>query len=70
MPLRQVFLGDNDRVVPVLLSDKEIVTVATTNCMDMLDRAISERPSRFDRVVKLTRPLLEQRRELVWGLAL
>jgi len=42
-----------------------IVTVATTNHLDTLDKAISERPSRFDRVVKLTLPSLEQRREMV-----
>lgn len=44
---------------------KEVVTVATTNCLDMLDKALSERPSRFDRVIKFSRPSLEQRRELV-----
>jgi cell division protease FtsH len=44
---------------------KEIVTVATTNCVDMLDKAISERPSRFDRVIRLARPSLEQRQELI-----
>ncbi|NLE08333.1 MAG: ATP-binding protein, partial [Dehalococcoidales bacterium] len=44
---------------------REIVTVATTNCLELLDKAVSERPSRFDRVIKLTRPGLEHRRELV-----
>jgi cell division protease FtsH len=44
---------------------KEIVTVATTNCLEMLDKAISQRPSRFDRIIKLNRPGFEQRRELV-----
>ena len=44
---------------------KEIVTVATTNCLDLLDKALSERPSRFDRVIILSRPSLEQRLELV-----
>lgn len=44
---------------------KEIVTVATTNCLDTLDKALSERPSRFDRVIRLAHPSLEQRRELV-----
>jgi len=43
----------------------KIVTVATTNCLEALDRALSQRPARFDRVVKLTRPDLEQRRELI-----
>jgi cell division protease FtsH len=43
----------------------EIVTVATTNCLETLDKALSQRPSRFDRVIKLTRPSIEQRRELV-----
>jgi len=43
----------------------EIVTVATTNNWEALDRAISHRPSRFDRVIKLSLPSLEERRELV-----
>jgi len=44
---------------------KEIVTVATTNCLNVLDKAISERPARFDRVIKLPCPSLEQRKELL-----
>lgn len=44
---------------------KEIVTIATTNCLDALDKALSERPSRFDRVIKLSRPSAEQRLELI-----
>lgn len=43
----------------------EVVTIATTNCLDTIDKALSERPSRFDRVIKLSRPRLEQRRKLV-----
>jgi cell division protease FtsH len=42
-----------------------IVTVATTNCLDTLDMAITERPSRFDRVIELNRPALKERTELV-----
>jgi len=44
---------------------KKIVTVATTNFLESLDKALSQRPSRFDRVIRLTRPSLQQRRELV-----
>ncbi len=44
---------------------KEIVTIATTNCLEMLDKALSQRPSRFDRVIRLPCPGLEERRELV-----
>ena len=44
---------------------KKIVTVATTNFLESLDKALSQRPSRFDRVIKLTRPSVQQRRELV-----
>ena len=44
---------------------QEIITVATTNSLDALDRAITQRPSRFDRVVKLSLPLLEERKKLV-----
>lgn len=44
---------------------KQIVTVATTNCLDKLDKALGERPSRFDRVIKLSRPSLQERLELI-----
>lgn len=44
---------------------ERIVTVATTNYLEMLDSALSQRPSRFDRVIKLSRPSVEQRRELI-----
>lgn len=44
---------------------RDVVTVATTNCLETLDKALRERPSRFDRVIKLTRPSLDERRELV-----
>ncbi len=44
---------------------KEIVTVATTNCLEKLDKALAERPARFDRVIKLVRPGLEERKELI-----
>lgn len=42
-----------------------IVTVATTNNLETLDKAIRHRPSRFDRVIKLPSPSLEERRELI-----
>jgi len=44
---------------------KRIVTVASTNCLETLDKALTQRPSRFDRVIKLSRPSMEQRRELI-----
>jgi len=44
---------------------QEVVTIATTNCLETLDKALSQRPARFDRVIKLARPSFEQRRELV-----
>jgi len=44
---------------------QEIVTVATTNNLETLDRAISQRPSRFDCVVKLSLPSLEERKQLI-----
>jgi cell division protease FtsH len=42
-----------------------IVTIATSNCFETLDKALSERPSRFDRVFRITRPAYQQRVELV-----
>ncbi len=44
---------------------QEIITVATTNNLETLDRALSQRPSRFDRVVQLSLPSLEERKELI-----
>jgi cell division protease FtsH len=44
---------------------KQIVSVATTNCLELLDKALSQRPSRFDRVIRLTRPVLAERQELI-----
>ncbi len=46
-------------------SKEEIVTVATTNYLEILDKALKERPSRFDRVISLALPNLEQRQALV-----
>jgi len=48
------------------VEEKEgIVTVATTNNLETLDKAIRQRPSRFDCVIKLGLPSLEERKELV-----
>lgn len=44
---------------------REIVTVATTNFLKKLDKALSQRPSRFDRIVIIPLPSLEHRKELV-----
>jgi cell division protease FtsH len=43
----------------------EILTVATTNHLEIIDKAIGQRPSRFDRVVRITLPNLEQRKQLI-----
>jgi cell division protease FtsH len=44
---------------------EKIVTIATTNLLETLDKALSQRPSRFDKVIKLTRPSVQYRRELI-----
>jgi cell division protease FtsH len=44
---------------------KQIVTVATTNGLETLDKALCERPSRFDRVIKLNRPTVNERAQMV-----
>lgn len=46
-----------------------IVTVATTNCYETLDKALKERPSRFDRVFKISRPDYHRRLEMLRYLA-
>jgi len=48
---------------------REVVTVATTNWLEILDKALRNRPSRFDRVILLPLPSFEQRRELVQSLS-
>lgn len=42
-----------------------VITIATTNCKETLDKAISKRPSRFDRIIYFPRPALKQRAELI-----
>lgn len=49
---------------------KEVVTVATTNFIETIDKALAERPSRFDRIIRLTAPSLEQRKELIKSLSM
>jgi cell division protease FtsH len=44
---------------------KEIVTVATTNFPEVLDKAIGRRPSRFDRIVEIPEPDLGQRKQFI-----
>lgn len=48
---------------------EDVVTIATTNHIERLDAALAERPSRFDRVIELPTPSLEQREELVYRFA-
>jgi cell division protease FtsH len=49
--------------------NQAIVTVGTTNRIEAMDRALSERPSRFDRVFKIERPDGVQRLELLQHMA-
>jgi cell division protease FtsH len=68
---RDLFITQESALVSLLKvmdgieAKEEIVTVATTNYLEILDKALKERPSRFDRVISLTLPNLEQRRALV-----
>jgi cell division protease FtsH len=43
----------------------QVLTIATTNCLDSLDKALSERPSHFDRIIKIGLPDKEQRRTII-----
>ncbi|MBI4331405.1 MAG: ATP-binding protein [Chloroflexi bacterium] len=47
---------------------KRVVTVATTNYLEVLDKALGQRPARFDRIIELSRPGVEERRKLVAAL--
>jgi cell division protease FtsH len=44
---------------------KQIVTVATTNGLETLDKALCERPSRFDRIIRLNCPSVVERTQIV-----
>ena len=48
---------------------RDIVTVASTNFLEVIDKALTERPSRFDRIIQLPPPSLEQRSELIRSLS-
>jgi len=46
----------------------EVVTITTTNYVEDLDDALSQRPSRFDRIITMRPPDRELRREIVRNL--
>jgi len=48
---------------------EQIITIATTNHLEIIDKALSQRPSRFDRVIQLPRPAIEHRREFISSLS-
>ena len=48
---------------------EQIITIATTNHLEIIDKALSQRPSRFDRVIQLPRPATEYRREFISALS-
>ncbi|MBM3173483.1 MAG: ATP-binding protein [Chloroflexi bacterium] len=62
-----------EQALPTLLAQLDglaedcagVVTVATTNFIEDIDDALKKRPSRFDRVIELSLPDLEQRRRYV-----
>lgn len=41
---------------------RNVVTIATTNWLEILDEALKDRPSRFDRIISIDPPDAEQRR--------
>jgi cell division protease FtsH len=48
---------------------KNVVTVATTNWVEILDEALKDRPSRFDRIVYVNPPDARERRTFLRSLA-
>ncbi len=48
---------------------RNVVTITTTNCVDILDEALKDRPSRFDRIVSFEPADLEQRTAYIEYLA-
>ena len=49
---------------------RNVVTVATTNWLEILDEALKDRPSRFDRIISIDPPDAEQRRHYLNYLSL
>lgn len=74
-------IGENRRrmksaALPTLLAKldgieecTEVITIATTNFLEDIDNALRKRPSRFDRIIPLSLPSLEQRRDYIRYLA-
>ncbi len=48
---------------------RNVVTIATTNWLEILDEALKDRPSRFDRVINIDPPDAQQRRNYLNYLA-
>ena len=48
---------------------RNVVTIATTNWLEILDEALKDRPSRFDRIISIDPPDAEQRRNYLNYLA-
>jgi len=48
---------------------RNVVTIATTNWLEILDEALKDRPSRFDRVISIEPPDAQQRRSYLNYLA-
>ena len=48
---------------------RNVVTIATTNWLEILDEALKDRPSRFDRVISIDPPDASQRRNYLNYLA-
>jgi len=52
-------------VLDGIQEQKQVITVGTTNNFEKMDAAMVNRPGRFDVIIKIPLPLLEERKQLV-----
>jgi hypothetical protein len=59
------YLGELMNELDGMIENKEIIVFATTNHLEKVEKALQNRPGRFDRVYKIVNPDLPSRRRLL-----
>ncbi len=59
------YLGELMNELDGIIDNKEIIVFATTNHLEKVEKALQNRPGRFDRVYKILNPDLQGRRRLL-----
>ena len=60
-----IVLGEFLNKADGLVENNGVLIIMTTNYPEMLDKAIKERPGRFDRIIKMELPKKEERRKML-----